>query len=258
MHTPSQFVADQVVAELGIDPARVRAVHHGIPLPPGRHAGPARPRRPGPTGCPTGVDRYVLAVGTIETAQGLPAAGVGLRRRGRLPARTWRLVIVGGDGWGVERYVEAVEASPARARILRPGYLDDAALAAALRHAVGAGLPVALRRVRVPAVAGHGGRRAGGGHRGGCRARSGRRRGPADAAGRRRRAGRRAIVGVLEGGARSTPWWSAAGVGATSSAGGRVPRAWPCSMPRPGSRRFSGRRAPSRPAGRTVSDCARS
>ena len=31
MHTPSHFVADEVVAELGIDPERVRAVHHGIP-----------------------------------------------------------------------------------------------------------------------------------------------------------------------------------------------------------------------------------
>jgi len=32
VHTPSQFVADEVVAEWKVDPERVRAVHHGVPL----------------------------------------------------------------------------------------------------------------------------------------------------------------------------------------------------------------------------------
>ncbi len=32
VHTPSEFVAAEVVAELGVDPARVRAVHHGVPV----------------------------------------------------------------------------------------------------------------------------------------------------------------------------------------------------------------------------------
>ncbi len=31
VHTPSRYVADEVVAELGVDPDRVRAVHHGTP-----------------------------------------------------------------------------------------------------------------------------------------------------------------------------------------------------------------------------------
>jgi len=47
VHTPSAFVAAEVVAELGVDPARVRAVHHGVPsLPaptPGGHGGHAPP-----------------------------------------------------------------------------------------------------------------------------------------------------------------------------------------------------------------------
>ncbi len=30
VHTPSQFVADEVVAEFGVDPGRVRVVYHGV------------------------------------------------------------------------------------------------------------------------------------------------------------------------------------------------------------------------------------
>jgi glycosyltransferase involved in cell wall biosynthesis len=45
------------------------------------------------------------------------------------------LVVVGADGWGSEAFQAAVDASPARARIVRPGFLDDAALAQVLRGA---------------------------------------------------------------------------------------------------------------------------
>jgi hypothetical protein len=47
VHTPSRFVADQVVAELGIDPERVRAVHHGIPAAPDDRADPDDAAPPG-------------------------------------------------------------------------------------------------------------------------------------------------------------------------------------------------------------------
>ncbi len=45
------------------------------------------------------------------------------------------LVIVGGDGWGAERFVEALDASPVRQRVLRAGYLDDVTLGTVLRGA---------------------------------------------------------------------------------------------------------------------------
>jgi glycosyltransferase involved in cell wall biosynthesis len=45
------------------------------------------------------------------------------------------LVIVGRDGWGLERYQAAVQASPARGRIVRPGYLDDRSLDVLLHRA---------------------------------------------------------------------------------------------------------------------------
>ena len=79
VHTPSQFVADEVVAEFGVDPGRVRAVHHGVPS-----AGPHR-RRARLAGRAVSRDagsirrrpadgdvRYVLAVGTIEPRKDYP------------------------------------------------------------------------------------------------------------------------------------------------------------------------------------------
>jgi glycosyltransferase involved in cell wall biosynthesis len=130
VHAPSRFVADQVVAELGVDPERVRAVHHGIPPAPAE----VSPQAPAPFALPEGCQRYVLAVGTIEPRKDYPLlvsafAAVAAARP------DVALVIVGSDGWGVERFRAAVGASPVRTRIIRPGYLDDRALAAALRNA---------------------------------------------------------------------------------------------------------------------------
>jgi len=118
----------------------------------------------------------VLAIGTIEPRKDYPllvsafdalaAAHPGVA-----------LVVVGADGWGAERFTAAVEASPWRARILRPGYLDDAGLDGVLRHAsvlaypsryegfgfpplqaMAAGVPVvATAAGAVPEVVGNGG-----------------------------------------------------------------------------------------------------
>ncbi len=130
VHTPSRFVADQVVAELGIDPERVRAVHHGIPPAP---IGASRQPEV-PFTLPDGCHRYVLAVGTIEPRKDYPLL---VSAFGSVAAchPDVALVIVGGDGWGVEPYLAAVAASPVRNRIVRPGYLDDRALDAAFKNA---------------------------------------------------------------------------------------------------------------------------
>jgi glycosyltransferase involved in cell wall biosynthesis len=128
IHTPSSFVADEVVAEFSIDPAQVRAVHHGIPdLGPGGGDG-------GGVTLPAGCDRYVLAVGTIEPRKDYPLL---IRAFDEVAARhpEVALVIVGGEGWGAQAFGAAVAASRARDRIVRPGYLDDARLAAVLRGA---------------------------------------------------------------------------------------------------------------------------
>jgi glycosyltransferase involved in cell wall biosynthesis len=128
VHTPSQFVADQVVAELSVDPERVRAVHHGIPLPPTERGAPP------PVRLPDGCSRYVLAVGTIEPRKDYPLLVSAFAPVAAAHPEV-ALVIVGSDGWGVGRFLAAVESSPARSRIVRSGYLGDQALAATLQHA---------------------------------------------------------------------------------------------------------------------------
>jgi glycosyltransferase involved in cell wall biosynthesis len=130
VHTPSQFVAEQVVAELGVDPERVRAVHHGIPLAPsGGDLSESSPIR-----LPEGCSRYVLAVGTIEPRKDYPLL-VSAFTAVAASHPDVALVVVGSDGWGSDRFRSAVDASPARRRIVRPGYLDHGALAATLAHA---------------------------------------------------------------------------------------------------------------------------
>ena len=126
MHTPSRFVADQVVAELGVDPERVRAVHHGIPT-----LGPVSSADGAPFSLPEGCRRYVLAIGTIEPRKDYPLL-VSAFTAVSAAHPDVALVVVGGDGWGADGFLAAVASSPVRDRILRPGYLDDTALAHAL------------------------------------------------------------------------------------------------------------------------------
>jgi glycosyltransferase involved in cell wall biosynthesis len=127
VHTPSQYVADEVVAELGVDRERVRAVHHGVPSLPGRAAARA------PT-LPPGCRRYVLAVGTVEPRKDYPALVAAFDEVAGRDDEV-ALLIVGADGWGAERLAAAVEASPASRRVVRTGYLSPAALNGALRNA---------------------------------------------------------------------------------------------------------------------------
>jgi glycosyltransferase involved in cell wall biosynthesis len=128
VHTPSRFVADQVVAELGVDADRVRAVHHGIPpLPDPSGVDP-------PIRLPSGCGRYVLAVGTIEPRKDYPLLVAAFEQVASAHPDV-ALVIVGADGWGSRDFAAALAASPVRSKVVRAGYLDDRALAATLRQA---------------------------------------------------------------------------------------------------------------------------
>ncbi|MGA2836311.1 MAG: glycosyltransferase family 1 protein [Acidimicrobiales bacterium] len=128
VHTPSTYVAAEVVAEFGIDASRVRAVHHGVPILPHGSDRSWTPELPG------GCDRYVLAVGTIEPRKDYPLL---VRSFAAVAAARpdVALVIVGSEGWGADRLTEAVQESPVRDRIIRSGYLDDTTLAGVLRGA---------------------------------------------------------------------------------------------------------------------------
>jgi glycosyltransferase involved in cell wall biosynthesis len=167
VHTPSAFVAEEVVELLGADPDRVRAVHHGVPTT--RPTDPAptdpAPTDPAPTepaltdpaltdpapdepgrdhpggreadddpGLPPEVGPYVLALGTIEPRKDHP----GLVRAFDLLAATHpelALVLAGPDGWGTQALESAIAGSGFARRIVRLGYVSSARRAALLAHA---------------------------------------------------------------------------------------------------------------------------
>src|SRR5258708_5513118 len=109
VHTPSAFVATEVCSLLGVSADRVRPVAHGVDA---GHGDPAVGRRL------AGVDRYVLALGTVEPRKDLP-----------LLVRAWdgiastrsdlHLVIAGPDGWGTEALAAAISSARCGERVVR-------------------------------------------------------------------------------------------------------------------------------------------
>ena len=123
VHTPSRFVADEVVEAFDADPGRVRVVYHGVA--PAQLPSPGGSPRPG---LPPGTARYVLAVGTVEPRKDYPGlVGAFDRVAGSRPDLA--LVIAGADGWGAGAFHEAVSSSPSRDRIVQLGYVADDVLA---------------------------------------------------------------------------------------------------------------------------------
>lgn len=124
VHTPSQFVAGEVVEAFGADPARVRAVAHGVP-PLGDLQQDPTTSGPPVSGPPV-AGPYVLALGTIEPRKDLPLL---VRAFDHLAGSRpdLRLVVAGPDGWGVAAFEAAVAAATHRDRIVRIGYVSAAA-----------------------------------------------------------------------------------------------------------------------------------
>ena len=128
VHTPSRFVAEEVVDLLGADPERVRPVHHGVPPIPTAASAAA----PGLTGRGTRLTSespvegpYVLALGTVEPRKDLPTL---LRAFDRVADQVddVRLVVAGADGWGADAFQAALDSSGHRDRVMRLGYLSVA------------------------------------------------------------------------------------------------------------------------------------
>lgn len=115
VHCVSAAVGCEVVEDLGVDVERVHVIANGFdPVGPGD--GDAARQR---IGAP-----YILSIGTIEPRKDY----VGLIRAMR---EVWiehpdlKVVIVGGDGWGVDAFNDAVRSSGAGDRVVRAGYVSD-------------------------------------------------------------------------------------------------------------------------------------
>ncbi len=117
VHTPSRYVADEVVELLGVPADRVVAVAHGTPATSGD---PDRGR------AAAGAERYVLAVGTIEPRKAYPDL---VRAFGPLAAADpeLRLVVAGRRGWGSDAFAVALAELPpdVRRRVRATGWLSD-------------------------------------------------------------------------------------------------------------------------------------
>lgn len=129
IHTPSNFVAEEVRALVDVDPERVVAVASGVPALAPSAAGAGRRR----AGLRDG-DRYVLALGTIEPRKN----HLGLVRAFDMAARIrpdLHLVVAGPAGWGSDAFHRAVDEARAGDRIRVLGYVSDADRAALVRDA---------------------------------------------------------------------------------------------------------------------------
>ena len=108
----SEFTRGQVIGLLGVDPARVHVVHHGI-------------RKLKDTVVPAaGRQKIVLNVGAIQKRKnitGLVEAFEGL-------PGDWQLVLAGSCGYGAAEILQRIERSPAQARIRVTGYVSPVEL----------------------------------------------------------------------------------------------------------------------------------
>src|SRR5581483_4552812 len=142
VHTPSRYVAEEVVELLGADPDRVRPVHHGVPplVSPGQS--PAASPVQGP---------YVLALGTVEPRKDLPTL---VRAFDRVAAEVpdVRLVVAGADGWGAEAFARALESCAHRDRVVRLGYVSVAQRTVLMRDALVYAYPSLYEGFGLPAL----------------------------------------------------------------------------------------------------------
>jgi glycosyltransferase involved in cell wall biosynthesis len=107
----SEFTRGQAISLLGVEPARVRVVHHGIRA----LAFPAETER----------QKVILNVGAIQKRKNIAR----LVEAFEAVDPTWRLVLIGSGGYGAAEIHARIAASPAAARISVLGYVTAEELA---------------------------------------------------------------------------------------------------------------------------------
>ena len=132
VHTDSEFVAGEVIEAFDADPAHVRVVAPGVPPP--IELDRATTRAVAAAFLPAGAQRYVLAIGTAEPRKDLPGL---VRAFDELAARhpDLALVLAGPPGWGEQALEAAIARARATSRVVRTGWLEQAAMDALLREA---------------------------------------------------------------------------------------------------------------------------
>ena len=107
----SEFTRGQVISLLGVQPGKVRVVHHGTRI----LNYPATTRQ-----------KVILNVGAIQKRKNIAR----LVEAFETVDSGWRLVLAGSSGFGSEDILARIERSPARERISVLGYVSAADLAA--------------------------------------------------------------------------------------------------------------------------------
>jgi glycosyltransferase involved in cell wall biosynthesis len=114
----SEFTKSQVVALLGVEPSKVRVVHHGV-------RGLAYP--------PVARAKVILNVGAIQKRKNIAR----LVEAFESVDPSWKLVLAGSAGYGSAEILARIERSPTRSRVNVLGYVSRASLAA---HYAAAGI----------------------------------------------------------------------------------------------------------------------
>jgi alpha-1,3-rhamnosyl/mannosyltransferase len=139
--TPTQAIADQVVAELGVPRERVRAIHHGID--PSLMVGLAAQRGVPPevrNAVPGVAGSYLLFVGALEPRKGLPDL---LDAYDALPAPIARAfaLVLGGPAERVDTALRRRLRAHREGRVVQLGYVAPSELLALYRGATALCLP---------------------------------------------------------------------------------------------------------------------
>lgn len=96
-------------------------------------------------------DRFVAFVGTLQPRKGLPALVAAFARVHR-EHPDLKLVLAGGDGWGLDALHTALRTHHIASSVLRPGYVDDATVAALYRNATVVAYPSLAEGFGLPAL----------------------------------------------------------------------------------------------------------
>jgi glycosyltransferase involved in cell wall biosynthesis len=115
----SRHTARQVQELLGIEAARIRVIPHGV-------------RRPPETKIPIPREPLILFVGALQRRKNVATLVEAFET---VAPANWRLVLAGSSGYGSEKILERIEASPRKQDIQVLGYVSDAKLEALYQRA---------------------------------------------------------------------------------------------------------------------------